>query len=114
MSTQVIIFVHIVVMINLFYNLRQQRYFWMVSEPISHCSTNPTKYFNDVVTVRCGSDTLFCFIYRLRLVAGFFLHVGYSIADQYLVEGHSALSFQPWNVADKLAALINADSAEQV
>ncbi|KAK2188081.1 hypothetical protein NP493_144g02022 [Ridgeia piscesae] len=64
---------------------------------------------------RCIKGELVCAksSQQLRRKPGLFLHVGYSIADQYLVEGHSGLSFQPWDVADKLAALINGDSAEQ-
>ena len=46
--------------------------------------------------------------------AGLFLHVGYSVGDLYLVEGHSNIHFEPTDVAAKLGALLNGDSAEQV
>ena len=42
------------------------------------------------------------------------MHVGYSVGDLYLVEGHSIVRFDPENVAAKLHALINGDTAQQV
>lgn len=45
---------------------------------------------------------------------GLFLHVGYSLSDMYLVEAHSSVKFQPEQISQKLGALMNGDSAEQV
>ena len=47
-------------------------------------------------------------------VAGLFLHVGYSVVEQNLIEGHSHVNFQLESVKSKLASLLNDDSAEQV
>ena len=42
------------------------------------------------------------------------MHIGYSVGDLYLVEGHSHLRFDANNVAAKLGALVNGDTAQQV
>jgi len=47
-------------------------------------------------------------------VAGLFLHVGYSVKDQHLIEANTPVSFRANSVADKLGTLLNEDSAEQV
>jgi len=46
--------------------------------------------------------------------AGLFLHVGYSVKDQHLIEANTPVSFRADSVADKLGTLLNEDSAEQV
>jgi len=46
--------------------------------------------------------------------AGLFLHVGYSVKDQHIIEANTPVSFRVDNVANKLATLLNEDSAEQV
>ena len=50
----------------------------------------------------------------MPLSAGLFLHVGYSIADRYLVEGNSDIKFDPVKTAEKLGTLLNGDTAAQV
>ena len=49
-----------------------------------------------------------------RLVSGLYLHVGYSITDRELLEGHSTMKFDLNSINRKLGALINGDPAEQV
>jgi len=48
------------------------------------------------------------------VTAGLFLHVGYSVQDQYVIEANTAVTFRADSVADKLGTLLNEDSAEQV
>jgi len=43
-----------------------------------------------------------------------FLHVGYSVQDQHVIEANTAVTFRADSVADKLGTLLNEDSAEQV
>jgi len=50
----------------------------------------------------------------LLYTAGLFLHVGYSVNDQRVIEANTAVSFRADSVADKLGTLLNEDSAEQV
>ena len=45
---------------------------------------------------------------------GLFFHVGYSVSDQYLIEGNSRVMFSAWEVTHKFGTLLNSDSAEQV
>ena len=46
--------------------------------------------------------------------AGLFLHVGYSVKDQHVIEANTPVTFRAESVADKLGTLLNEDSAEQV
>ena len=54
-----------------------------------------------------------CFLFAVY-TAGLFLHVGYSVNDQRVIEANTAVSFRADSVADKLGTLLNEDSAEQV
>jgi len=58
------------------------------------------------------------FSYRCLLVvccvAGLFLHVGYSVNDQHVIEANTPVLFRVDSVAGKLGTLLNEDSAEQV
>ena len=58
-----------------------------------------------------------CYLHFLKVYLsspGLFLHVGYSIADRYLIEGNSNVKFDPVKTATKLGTLLNGDAAEQV
>jgi len=46
--------------------------------------------------------------------AGLFLHVGYSVKDQRVIEANTPVLFRVDSVSDKLGTLLNEDSAEQV
>lgn len=48
------------------------------------------------------------------MTAGLFLHVGYSLTEQQLIETNSPVRLTPTSVATKLATLLNQDSASQV
>ena len=48
------------------------------------------------------------------IVSGLFLHVGYSVADRYLIEGNSDVKFDPVKTATKLGTILNGDAVEQV
>ena len=43
-----------------------------------------------------------------------FLQVGYSLKDTDLIKSNSDVVFSPEQVANKLGAMLNSDSAEQV
>ncbi len=48
------------------------------------------------------------------LLAGLFLHVGYSVNDRYLLEDNTILKFNYGQITEKLSAFLNGDAAEQV
>ncbi len=53
-------------------------------------------------------------IHLFSLLAGLFLHVGYSVNDRYLLEDNTILKFNYGQITEKLSALLNGDAAEQV
>lgn len=50
----------------------------------------------------------------LILFTGLFMHLGYSITEQHLLETESSMSLEKGRLSFKLAALLNQDSAQQV
>jgi len=55
-----------------------------------------------------------CYACRGCCTAGLFLHVGYSVKDQHVIEANTPVLFRADSIADKLGTLLNEDSAEQV
>lgn len=64
---------------------------------------------------RCIKSEVVCAKARFEMQpkVGLFIHMGYSIVEQYLIEGHSSVNFQLDRIKSKLSALLNEDSAEQ-
>ncbi|ELT91888.1 hypothetical protein CAPTEDRAFT_228689 [Capitella teleta] len=64
---------------------------------------------------RCIRSEVVCAKHSGRMdpTQGLFLHVGYSVSDQNLIESNVPVIFEPAEVQDKLATLLNGDSAQQ-